>query len=79
MSDEINAGHLRSFIERVERLTEEKRELAEDIKEVLGEAKSFGFEPKIIRKIVAIRAQDTDQRVEEETLVELYLAAVGSA
>jgi len=79
MSDEINAGHLRSFIERVERLTEEKRELAEDIKEVLGEAKSFGFEPKIIRKIVAIRARDTDQRVEEETLVELYLAAVGSA
>jgi uncharacterized protein (UPF0335 family) len=77
-SEEINAAHLRAFIERIERLNEEKKALAEDIKEVYAEAKGNGFDPKIIRKIVSIRGQDPDKRSEEETLVDLYLAALGA-
>jgi uncharacterized protein (UPF0335 family) len=77
-SEEINVGHLRAFIERIERLGEERKAISEDIKEVYAEAKANGFEPKIIRKIVSIRGQDKEKRVEEETLVELYLAALGA-
>ncbi len=76
-TDEVNAGHLRSFIERIERLEEEKRALADDIKDVYGEAKANGFDVKIMRKIVSIRKQDRDQRMEEETILDLYLAALG--
>jgi uncharacterized protein (UPF0335 family) len=76
--EEINSGHLRAFIERIERLNEEKKALAEDIKEVYAEAKGNGFDPKIVRKIVSIRGQDPDKRVEEETLVDLYMAALGA-
>jgi uncharacterized protein (UPF0335 family) len=75
---EINAGHLRAFIERIERLNEEKKALAEDIKEVFAEAKGNGFDPKILRKIVSIRGQDPEKRVEEETILDLYLAALGT-
>ena len=77
-TEEINSGHLRAFIERIERLNEEKKALSEDIKEVYAEAKGNGFDPKIIRKIVSIRGQDPDKRTEEETLIDLYLAALGS-
>jgi uncharacterized protein (UPF0335 family) len=77
-TEEINAGHLRAFIERIERLNEEKKALSEDIKEVFAEAKGNGFDPKIIRKIVSIRSQDPSERSEEETLIDLYLAALGS-
>jgi len=77
-TEEINSGHLRAFIERIERLNEEKKALSEDIKEVYAEAKGNGFDPKIIRKIVSIRGQDPEKRTEEETLVDLYLAALGS-
>ena len=77
-TEEINSGHLRAFIERIERLNEEKKALAEDIKEVYAEAKGNGFDPKIIRKIVSIRGQDPEKRTEEETLVDLYLAALGA-
>ncbi len=77
-TEEVNAGQLRAFIERIERLNEAKKALAEDIKEVYGEAKANGFDTKIIRKIVSIRGQDPDKRVEEETLIDLYLAALGS-
>jgi uncharacterized protein (UPF0335 family) len=77
-TEEINAGHLRSFIERIERLNEEKKALGDDIKEVYAEAKGNGFDPKIIRKIVSIRGQDPDKRTEEETLIDLYLAALGT-
>jgi uncharacterized protein (UPF0335 family) len=76
-TDEVNAGHLRSFVERIERLEEEKRALADDIKDVYGEAKANGFDVKIMRKIVSIRKQDRDQRMEEETILDLYLAALG--
>ena len=72
-----NKNQLLSFIERVERLEEEKKAQAEDIKEVLNEAKSSGFEPKYIRKIVALRKQDPDKRRQEEQEFDLYKEAVG--
>ena len=75
--EEINAGQLRAFIERIERLNEEKKALSEDIKEVFAEAKGNGYDPKIIRKIVSIRGQDPEKRVEEETILDLYMAALG--
>lgn len=70
-------ARLRSFIERIERLEEEKAELAEDIKEIYGEAKANGYDPKIMRKIVRMRKMDVDKRREEEALVEVYKLAVG--
>ena len=76
-ASEVNAGHLRAFIERIERLEEEKKALAGDIKDVYGEAKANGFDVKIMRKIVSIRRQDRDSRIEEETVLDLYLAALG--
>jgi uncharacterized protein (UPF0335 family) len=76
-TDEVNAGHLRAFIERIERLEEEKKALSDDIKDVYGEAKANGFDVKIMRKIVSLRKQDRDKRVEEETILDLYLAALG--
>ena len=74
---EVNAGHLRAFVERIERLEEEKKALSGDIKDVYGEAKANGFDVKIMRKIVSIRKQDRDSRIEEETILDLYLAALG--
>ncbi|MBV8103915.1 MAG: DUF2312 domain-containing protein [Hyphomicrobiales bacterium] len=76
-AEEVNAGHLRAFIERIERLEEEKKALADDIKDVYGEAKANGFDTRIMRKIVSIRRQDRDKRIEEETILGLYLAALG--
>ena len=74
---EVNAGHLLAFIERIERLEEEKKALAGDIKDVYGEAKANGFDVRILRKILSIRKQDRDSRVEEETVLDLYLTALG--
>ena len=78
--DEINAataGQLKAFIERIERLEEEKRTIAEDIKEVYAEAKTVGYDAKILRKIVSLRKQDADERREQEALLETYLRALG--
>jgi len=68
---------LKSFVERIERLDEEKRALSEDIKEIYAEAKGNGFAPKIIRQIIKIRKMDKDKLDEEETLLELYKRALG--
>ena len=68
---------LKSFIERIERLDEEKRALNTDIKEVFAEAKGSGFEPKIMRKLIAIRRRDKDELAEEEALIEVYKRALG--
>jgi len=76
-TDEVNAGHLLAFIERIERMEEEKKALAEEIKDIYSEAKANGFDTKIMRKIVAIRKQDRDSRIEEETVLDLYLQALG--
>ena len=77
MTDNIAAERLKSFIERIERLGEEKQAIADDIKEVYSEAKGVGFEPKIIREIVRIRKMDADKRAEYEDLLEIYKNAVG--
>jgi uncharacterized protein (UPF0335 family) len=77
MSNLVDPGHLRAFIERVEKLEEEKRAISEDIKDVYMEAKGTGFDAKIIRKIVALRKKDRDQRREEEEILDLYLSALG--
>jgi len=70
---------LRAFVERIERLEEEKKALADDIKDVYAEAKGTGFDSKIIRKIVSIRRQDREKRREEEEILDLYLSALGMA
>ena len=75
----VAGERLKSFIERVERLEEEKTALMEDIKEVYAEAKATGFEPKIMRKMVSLRKLDIEKRREEEELLELYKAAIGMA
>ncbi|MFN3828221.1 MAG: DUF2312 domain-containing protein [Micavibrio sp.] len=75
--DKATASRLKSIIERVERLEEEKSGLAEDIKEVYGEAKATGFDPKIIRKIVRLRKIELEKRREEDILLETYKAAIG--
>jgi len=68
---------LKSIIERVERLEQEKAEVAEQIKEVFAEAKGNGFDVKVLRKIVRIRKQDRAKRMEEEATLDLYLSALG--
>jgi uncharacterized protein (UPF0335 family) len=70
-------GRLRTIIERVERLEQEKSEVMEQIKEIFAEAKGGGFDTKIIRKVVRIRKQDRAKRQEEEAILDLYLAAIG--
>ncbi len=72
----IAAAQLRSIIERIERLEEERKGLGEDIKDIFAEAKGNGFDPKIIRKVIALRKIERGDRQELEALVELYLAAV---
>ena len=73
------AKHLLAFIERIERLEEDKKQVAEDIKDVYAEAKGTGYDVKIIRKIVSIRKQDKDKRREEEEILELYMNALRMA
>ena len=68
---------LKTIIERIERLEEEKAGIANDIKEVFAEAKGEGFDVKILRKVVRIRKQDKAKRQEEEALIDLYLSAIG--
>ncbi|HRE60182.1 MAG TPA: DUF2312 domain-containing protein [Micropepsaceae bacterium] len=70
---------LKSLIQRIERLEEEKAALAADIREVYAEAKSHGFDTKVVRQVVKIRKMDNDDRAEQEELLDLYLSAVGSA
>ena len=71
------AGQLKSIIERIERLEEEKKALSDDIRDVFAEAKAVGFDPKVLRKIVSIRRQDASERQEQEALLEVYLSALG--
>ena len=76
-ADTVDAKHLKAFLERIEKLEEEKRALADDIKDVYAEAKGTGYDVKIMRKIVSIRRQDTQKRREEEEILDLYLSALG--
>ena len=68
---------LKSFIERIERLEEEKNNITCDIKEVFSEAKSMGYDPKIMRKILILRKMDIDERLEQEALLDTYRNALG--
>src|SRR6516165_8044330 len=73
----VAVERLKAFIERIERLEEEKRALSGDIKEVYAEAKGTGFEPKIMRQIIKIRTMDREELDEEESLLDLYKRALG--
>ena len=73
----VAGQRLKAYIERIENLEEEKKAIAEDIKEVYAEAKGVGFEAKIIRKLVSLRKMDSDKRSEEEELLDLYKTAIG--
>jgi uncharacterized protein (UPF0335 family) len=69
--------HLRAFVERVERLEEEKKVIADDIRDVYAEAKANGFDIKALRSVVRLRKQDIDERKEQEAILETYLHALG--
>ena len=73
----IDNGQLKAFIERVERMEEEKKAIADDIKEVYAEAKGNGYDVKIMRKIVSIRRLDENKRREEEEILDLYMHSLG--
>ena len=73
----IAAERLRSFVERIERLEEEKAALAADIKDVFAEAKGTGFDTKIMRQIIRLRKMDRADMQEQETLLDLYKRALG--
>ena len=70
-------SHLKALVERIERLEEDKAGIAADIKEVYAEAKSVGYDTKIVRKIIAMRKQDASDRDEEEILLDLYMRELG--
>ncbi|EXL10492.1 DUF2312 domain-containing protein [Aquamicrobium defluvii] len=76
-SNTVAAGQLRAFIERIERLEEEKKTIADDIKEVFSEAKGTGFDTKAMRTIIRLRKKDQAEREEEESILDLYKAALG--
>jgi len=73
----VAQDQLRAFIERIERMEEEKKAIADDIKEIYAEAKGNGFDTKVLRQIVRIRKQDASERLEQEALLDLYMAALG--
>ena len=75
--DSVAQDQLRAFVERIERMEEEKAAIATDIKEIYAEAQGNGFDTKILRKLVAIRKQDANERMEQEALLELYMSALG--
>ena len=73
----VAADELRAFIERIERLEEEKKTISDDVKDVYGEAKSRGYDVKVLRKIVSIRKQDQNERQEQDAILDLYMQALG--
>jgi uncharacterized protein (UPF0335 family) len=73
----VAAERLRSFVQRIERLEEDKAALGQDLREVYAEAKGEGFDTKVLRKLIGLRRRDPRQRREEDELLELYLSALG--
>jgi len=73
----VSAQRLKSFIQRIERLEEEKKAMGADIREVYSEAKSSGFDTKIMRKVIALRRLDDAERQEQEALMQVYIDAIG--
>jgi uncharacterized protein (UPF0335 family) len=76
---QVAADQLRAFVERIERLEEEKKAISDDIKNVYLEAKGSGYDVKILRKVVSLRKKHAHERMEEEAVLDLYLAALGMA
>jgi uncharacterized protein (UPF0335 family) len=73
----VTANELRQFVERIERLDAEKKDLAEQQKEVMAEAKARGYDTKVLRKVIALRKRDADDIAEEEAVLEMYKEALG--
>ncbi len=73
----VTADELRQFVERFERLDAEKKDIAEQQKEVMAEAKSRGYDTKVLRKVVSLRKRDKDDIAEEEAVLEMYKEALG--
>jgi uncharacterized protein (UPF0335 family) len=73
----VAKDHLKAFVERIERLEEEKKALADDIRDVYAEAKANGFDTKALRQVVRLRKQDVEERKEQEAILETYLQALG--
>lgn len=73
----IENNHIKAFVERIERLEEEKKAIADDIKEVYAEAKGNGLEPKILKKVIALRKLDPEERERVGLMIETYMAALG--
>lgn len=73
----VTANELRQFVERIERLDAEKKDLAEQQKEVMAEAKSRGYDTKVLRKVIALRKREPDDIAEEEAVLEMYMEALG--
>lgn len=79
MTDNVTGAaraQLRAIVERIERLEEEKKTIAEDIKEIYAEARGNGFDTKILKKVIALRKKDEQQRTEEEMVLETYMLAL---
>ena len=77
MTDRVAAQELRQFIERYERLEAEKKDIADQQKEVMAEAKGRGYDTAVLRKVIALRKRDADDLAEEEAVLELYKSALG--
>jgi len=75
--DSVAQDQLKAFIERIERMEEEKAAIAADIREIYAEAKGNGFDTKVLRQVVKIRKQDHNERMEQEAILDLYLSALG--
>ena len=75
----VAADELRQFIERIEQLDAEKRDLAEQQKEVMAEAKGRGYDTKVMRKVIALRKRKPDELAEEEAIMDMYKSALGMA
>lgn len=73
----IAKDQLKSFVERIERLEEEKKVIADDIKDIYGEAKANGFDVKVLRAVIRLRKQDESERQEQEAILDVYLNALG--
>jgi uncharacterized protein (UPF0335 family) len=73
----VTAGELRQFVERFERLEAEKKDVADQQKEVLAEARARGYDVKVLRKLIALRKRDLAEVSEEEAILELYKQALG--
>lgn len=73
----VTAGELRQFVERIEQLEAEKKDIAEQIKEAMAEARGRGYDTKALKQVIAIRKKDADQHAEEEAVLDVYLSAMG--